>query len=94
MNQRFITAMIFLLSMVFTDDPAEARPDVRQMTCKSAADLVKKRGALAMTTGKNRYERIVAKPSSCDSRRRFQAKTKDNPSCFIGYKCSSSMGGR
>lgn len=83
-----------LVSIVCAVSVAEARVDVRNMSCKSAAALVKKNRAVVMTTGKGKYSRIVASQNSCDSSRRFQTRTKDNKRCFVGYQCSGNMGGR
>jgi hypothetical protein len=51
--------------------PAEAaRPDLRAMTCREAAEMVARRGAVVMTTGDNTFQRFVASRAWCD---RWQA---------------------
>jgi hypothetical protein len=85
---------VILVSMMCATNVAEARPDVRQMTCKSAAALVKKSGKVVMTTGNHTYDRIMANQSSCSSARKYLAPTRDNKSCFVGYKCDTRTGGR
>ena len=85
---------VAILALVFgAVNIAEARVDVRGMTCKSATALVKKKRAVVMTTGRISYARIVSKQNSCLPSRRFTTLTKDNKRCFVGYKCSSGMGG-
>jgi hypothetical protein len=84
---------VILVLMMCAINVAEARPDVRQMTCKSAAALVKKSGKVVMTTGNHTYDRIMANQSSCSRPEKYLARTRDNKSCFVGYKCGTRTGG-
>ncbi len=46
---------------------AEARPDLRTMTCDQARSTVNKSGAVVMTTGNHTYRRFVANAGHCAS---------------------------
>jgi hypothetical protein len=70
--------------------PAEARTDVRRLTCTQAQALVREQGAAVLTTGQYTYERFVLDQRFCDGRKQTRpgrASTRDDPSCRIGYVC-------
>jgi len=69
---------------------AQARPDTRQMTCVAAQSMVRRSGAIVMTTGRYTYNRIVTGLGYCESDEELKAAivpTRDNPRCHIGYYC-------
>jgi hypothetical protein len=86
--------MFMFPMMMFTPDLVEARPDIRQMTCKSATDLVRKNGSVVMTLTRNTYDKVVANRSACHSAKKLVVQSKDTKSCFVGYRCTPNMGGR
>lgn len=47
-------------------DTAQARPDVRNMSCDQIQRLVDSRGAVVVTTGQFTFERIVSARRFCD----------------------------
>lgn len=70
--------------------PVEARPDTRQMTCSQAQALVKRQGAVVMSTGQYTYARFVSTLGYCDRSQilaPLYAPTRDAPQCFAGYYC-------
>ncbi|GIL02299.1 MAG: hypothetical protein BroJett030_21980 [Alphaproteobacteria bacterium] len=79
------------LAVAAPGGPAQAgRPDTRAMTCADAQLLVRRAGAVVMTTGRYTYDRIVAGVGWCDfdeETRLVTAPTIDNPRCRIGYVC-------
>jgi hypothetical protein len=71
-------------------DIANARPDVRTMTCAQAKALVLQSGSVVMTTGKYTYDRYVASQAYCERPyviRRAWIATKDTKKCQIGFSC-------
>jgi hypothetical protein len=75
-------------------EAAAQRPDLRQMSCAQARNLVARRGAVVMTTGRYTYERFVAGPRWCDHWETVApraAATRDNPRCVVGYICETPL---
>lgn len=93
MHRCFAVLVTILFVIIGGVNGAEARPDARRMTCNKAANLVKSRGAVVMTTGKNTFERIVASRNFCHSTQKMILRTKDSKRCFVGYICKGHMGG-
>ncbi len=78
---------ILLLTLA---DVADARPDVRTMTCEQAKALVRQSGSVVMTTGKYTYDRFVAGRAYCERpyvNRRAWIATKGTKKCQIGFRC-------
>lgn len=71
-------------------DAQGRRPDVRQMTCDQARDLVRQAGGIVLTTGQYTYDRYVSDrmycPTGLDIKDAWVA-TSDTQSCRIGYRC-------
>lgn len=90
-----VAALSALLLMTLAAPPAFAqRPDLRQMTCAQAQNLVARRGAVVMTTGPHTYDRFVAGPRWCDhweTVRPAQVRTRDSNSCIVGYLCETPL---
>ncbi|MBA5778173.1 hypothetical protein H2509_13670 [Stappia sp. F7233] len=83
-------ALLFLILPAAVSDPAHARPDTRQMTCAQAQALVKKQGAVVMSTGQYTYNRFVSTLRYCDRSQQLAplyAPTRDTPQCFVAYYC-------
>lgn len=69
---------------------AQVRPDTTKMSCKAAANLVRSRGAVVLSTGPTTYDRYVASDGFCQSdeiTRPAFVPAADNQQCFIGYYC-------
>lgn len=65
-------------------------PSTTSLTCKQAANLVKSKGSIVLSTGEPTPTRFVSKTSSCprgQQAKKAVAPTKDNARCFIGYVC-------
>jgi len=89
---RYLT--FFIVLALLTGPTLAARPDARKMTCHEAKQLVKRRGAVVVTTGRYTYKRFVSHQRYCDYWERAASawtKTKDNPNCRIGYFCEDRM---
>ncbi|WP_407530325.1 hypothetical protein [Methylobacterium oryzisoli] len=71
--------------------PAAAqRPSTVTMLCSQAAGIVSARGALVLGTGGQTFDRFVRDRSFCEPTEitsRAFVPTRDNPDCFIGYRC-------
>lgn len=70
--------------------PAHARPDTRTMTCAQAQDLVKRSGAIVLSTGQYTYSRFVADRRYCghyEILRPSYAPTRDTAQCPVAYYC-------
>lgn len=69
---------------------AQPRPDVTAMTCAEARTLVSRAGAVVLTTGPGTYTRAVSDVRFCVVEKStvpdFE-RTRDVPSCFVGYRC-------
>jgi hypothetical protein len=69
---------------------AQARPDTLALSCKEAAGLVARNGAMVLGTGPNIFDRYVSQQRFCSGFEQLKpewVKTRDNPQCFIGYTC-------
>ncbi|GJE42990.1 hypothetical protein [Methylobacterium soli] len=84
-------ALALLLGLA-TAMPASGqnRSATPRQTCMDVMNLVKREGAVVLSTGGNAAERIVRDRSFCEfteiAELRF-APTRDNPQCPIGYRC-------
>ena len=70
--------------------PVQARPDTRTMTCAQAQDLVKRSGAIVLSTGQYTYSRFVADRRYCghyEILRPSYAPTRDTAQCPVAYYC-------
>ena len=73
---------------------AEARPDLRQMTCAQARQMVQRQGAVVFTTGPHTYSRFVAHIGYCDPWQELAPQygpTRDNPQCPVAYECREPL---
>jgi len=86
-RSRFLLAALSILAA----SPADARIDVRRLTCAEAQALVRREGAIVLTTGQYTYERFVAHRGFCQRDERLEgrrAATRDRESCRIGDVCT------
>ena len=70
---------------------AQARPDMREMRCADARELVFLNGSIVATTGEGTYERFVEGQMQCQPYAEIAvpavAETMDNPECWVGSIC-------
>lgn len=91
---RITTALVattaVLAATVVATGGAFARPDTRSLTCAEAQDLVRRAGAITLSTGPNTYTRFVADQGFCVRMEIVQPEyvpTRDAGQCFIGFQC-------
>jgi hypothetical protein len=85
------TRLLLAALSILAAGPADARIDVRALTCAEAQALIRREGAIVLTTGQYTYERFVADSRFCqrDERtERRRAVTRDDESCRISYVCA------
>lgn len=73
---------------------AQARPDLRTMTCAQAQQMVLRNGAVVFTTGPYTFSRYVADRRYCSRNETIVPQygpTRDNPKCFVGYECQEPL---
>jgi len=69
---------------------ADARPDSRRMSCYQVQDLVARRGAVVINTGRHTFERLVSSARYCQPGQiieNYWVPTRDRRSCLAGYIC-------
>jgi hypothetical protein len=70
-----------VLALLIAASQAEARPDVRSMTCEQTQALVDRSGAVVLTTGTYTYNRFVSRRgnycSSGETARPVYVQTRD-----------------
>ena len=69
---------------------AQDRPSTTRMTCRQAAGLVQRRGAVVLGTGGQTFDRFVRDRSFCEATEVTEARvapTLDAPQCPVGYRC-------
>jgi len=73
---------------------AQARPDLRRMTCLQAQQMVQRNGAVVFTTGQHTFSRYVSDIRYCDRGQLPYPQlgpTRDNPRCVVGYECREPL---
>jgi hypothetical protein len=73
---------------------AQTRLDAPSSTCAALQASLARLGGALVSTGPFLYDFYFANQSGCGIRRRpapSYAATKDNPQCFIGYRCVESQ---
>ena len=85
-----MTLAILILSIAAGPVLAQ-RASTPAMSCRAAATLVARHGAVVLGTGPDLYDRYVVNESFCPigyyARPAFLP-TRDNPQCNVGYYCS------
>ena len=90
---RSLLAVIVVLSG-FATPAFAARPDLRQMSCAQAQEMIRRNGAVVATTGRHTYNRFVSHQRYCDRWETIVPKleaTRDNPHCLVGYICQEPL---
>jgi len=85
-----VALSVLAAGLALVPQEAAARPDAREMTCRQAQDLVRRSGAVVVTTGIFSYERFVSGKRWCENwetPRPATTRTSDAPKCAIGFKC-------
>lgn len=83
-----------LIALVGLTATADARPDVRQMTCAEAQGLVRQRGEIVLTTGQYTFSRFVSNVRYCYRNQvlyRQFVSTRDTGSCLVGFGCREPL---
>jgi hypothetical protein len=89
------TLAALALQLAAAEALAQGRPQSTAMTCRQAASLVFSRGAVVLGTGGATYDRFVRDRSFCEiteATRPAYAPTRDDPQCFVGYRCYEPSG--
>jgi hypothetical protein len=95
-NKKFVAvAFAFAgLTMTTAADAQNRRPDVRQMTCAQAQQMVLQHGAVVFTTGPHTYSMFVSNLSYCDRNQALftqYAQTRDARKCPVAYECKEPL---
>ena len=73
---------------------AQARPDLRKMTCAQAQQMVLQHGAVVFTTGQHTYSMFVSNLSYCDYNQVLftqYGQTRDARKCPVAYECKEPL---
>jgi hypothetical protein len=84
------TRLLLVALSILAVGSAEARIDVRTLTCAEAQALVRREGAIVLTTGRHTYERFVSDHRFCERDEVTRARrmsTRDGAECRIAYIC-------
>ncbi len=96
MRKRLLFTSALAFAAICAGTAAHARPDLRQMSCAQAQNLVLQHGAVVFTTGRYTYSMFVSNRSYCD-RDQFlfvqYGPTRDNPKCPVAYQCKEPLFG-
>lgn len=91
-----LTASIAVLASTQPLLPVQARPRLAAMPCRSAAELVARKGAVVLATSSVTFDRFVRDQSFCERGEALtpaRAATGDDPDCLVGYTCERTIGG-
>ena len=91
MKGRIALAILVLTTATATAPALAQRASTPARSCRAAATLVARNGAVVLGTGPDLYDRYVVNESFCPigyyARPAFLP-TRDNPQCNVGYYCS------
>lgn len=93
-SRAFRTAAVAAILCVAITQTALARPDLRQMTCAQAQNMVQRNGSVVFTTGQHTYSRFVSNLRYCDFGEQLYTQygpTKDNRKCPVAYECREPL---
>jgi hypothetical protein len=80
-----------ILAASLAIDAAQARTDLRTISCVDAREQVFLNGAVVFTTSDTTYQRFVEGQRQCQPSDEIAvpaiAATRDNPECWVGYTC-------
>jgi hypothetical protein len=90
---RFSTLLLMFIALATWSSIAQARPDVRKMTCEQVQALVQREKAVVLTFTQYTYDRVISSKRGCTgayySQPIYRA-TKDLTKCKLGYICVPS----
>lgn len=93
----FVRISALCLAMASTGTAlAQARPDTMRMSCAAAAEMVRRAGAIVLSSGPNIYDRYVVSQGFCPKEEATVptwVPAGDNPNCFIGFVCQRQSWG-
>ncbi|MFD1696893.1 hypothetical protein [Roseibium aestuarii] len=90
LTRRFGAAALLAAAALVSVTSAQARPDLRQLTCAKAQDMVRQNGHVVFTTSNTTYSLFVSNRSYCDPREVLRVQygpTKDVAQCPVAYEC-------
>ncbi|MEM5582486.1 MULTISPECIES: hypothetical protein [unclassified Roseibium] len=94
MRKNHLLATALVLAGLGMSTAAQARPDLRQMTCGQAQNLVRQHGAVVFTTGRHTYSMFVSNRSYCDRNQVLFTQfgpTRDHPKCPVAFECREPL---
>jgi hypothetical protein len=86
-----------VVSLQATTLAAQPRPSTVAMSCRQAAGLVASAGGIVLGTGGYTYDRFVRDRGFClitETTEPAWVPARDNPQCFVGYRCREAMSKR
>ncbi|AMN53196.1 MULTISPECIES: hypothetical protein [Stappiaceae] len=94
MRKMLLCAAALALPGLVMSTAAEARPDLRKMTCAQAQNMVRQHGAVVFTTGQYTYSMFVSNRSYCDRNQVLFTQfgqTRDTPRCPVAFECKEPL---
>jgi hypothetical protein len=94
MQRSKIVAAVLCLAGISITTAAEARPDLRKMTCSQAQNMVRQHGAVVFTTGQHTYSMFVSNRSYCDYNQELFTQygpTRDARKCPVAFECREPL---
>lgn len=83
-------AVALWAALAATSVSAQQRPSTPMLSCAQARGIVAQQGAAVLGTGGYTFDRFVSSRRFCEvtevTRTTF-VPTRDNPQCFVGYRC-------
>ena len=88
-GKRGVALLIATMSVLIATQ-AQARPDIRRMTCAQVNATIRQSGAIVLSITDTRFARFVAGSGYCDfneiAKQTYEA-TVDTPRCRIRFIC-------
>lgn len=84
--------LALLMSLTITAALAQSRPSTTTRSCSANRQSVASHGAIVLGTGGHTYDRFVRNRSFCEFDEAAEpawVPSRDTPSCFIGYRCTT-----
>lgn len=94
MKKYRLATVALMLGSILMATAAEARPDLRQMSCQQAQNMVRQHGAVVFTTGQHTYSMFVSNRSYCDFNQELFVQygpTRDHRKCPVAYECKEPL---
>lgn len=94
MRKTSLLAATTVIAAAALTTAAEARPDLRKMTCAQAQQMVAQHGAVVFTTGQHTYSMFVSNLSYCDRNQVLftqYGQTRDARRCPVAFECREPL---